>query len=427
VIASAMRRTASRAFTLGLPHYLLSVLAIQGTAYATQFVLARMLGPRDFGIVRSVEAVIAIALVFGAAGMPSLAIKSIAEAGDAGARGRVLLRLLTLAVLVSLVTAAVVAVLDQLLFDPLTASYTRRLIWVVPISAIARTALNYHQGVKSVHRVSIVAAAMSVVSLLATVALVARWAMPGWVLARYVAETLLAGTMLWTVRHVLRGRTVAGPDFAHGALLHLGLAIAASLLVRTGIDNIGVLGMGMTGVPKSDVGYFAIAALMASALLLVPGALANLSLPAVIESLHSRRTAERTSARLLAAAMALSLPPVVVLLWLATPLARLLAPAYLPGVPIIRVLLLAVPLRVVTSIAGGVLLATGRVHSTLVMNLLTLATGAIALTLWIPREAAMGAAYATVLMEGVSTLCYTAWSVRALRRLAPAPHPPTQR
>jgi O-antigen/teichoic acid export membrane protein len=125
--------------------------------------------------------------------------------------------------------------------------------------------------------------------------------------------------------------------------------------------------------------------------------------------------------------MALSLPPVVVLLWLATPLARLLAPAYLPGVPIIRVLLLAVPLRVVTSIAGGVLLATGRVHSTLVMNLLTLATGAIALTLWIPREAAMGAAYATVLMEGVSTLCYTAWSVRALRRLAPAPHPPTQR
>jgi hypothetical protein len=61
------------------------------------------------------------------------------------------------------------------------------------------------------------------------------------------------------------------------------------------------------------------------------------------------------------------------------------------------------------------------------MNLLTLATGAIALTLWIPREAAMGAAYATVLREGVSTLCYTAWSVRALRRLAPAPHPPTQR
>jgi O-antigen/teichoic acid export membrane protein len=78
VIASAMRRTVSRALTLGLPHYLVSVLAIQGTAYVTQLVLARMLGPRDFGIVRSVEAVIAIVLVFGAAGMPSLAIKSIA-------------------------------------------------------------------------------------------------------------------------------------------------------------------------------------------------------------------------------------------------------------------------------------------------------------------------------------------------------------
>jgi O-antigen/teichoic acid export membrane protein len=412
-----MRRTVSRALTLGLPHYLVSVLAIQGTAYITQLVLARMLGPGDFGIVRSVEAVIAIVLVFGAAGMPSLAIKSIAEAGSAAERGRVLVRLLALAVGVSLVTCAVVAALDWLVFDPVTASYTRLLVWVVPISAIARTALNYHQGVKSVHRVSIVAAVMSVVSLLATVLLVARWAMPGWVAARYVAESLLAGTMLWTVADVLRARGSASPEFAPRTLLHLGMAIASSLLVRTGIDNIGVLGMGVTGVPKSDVGYFAIAALLASALLLIPGALANLSLPAIIEALRSRVEAERTSGRLLAAAMALSLPPVAILLWTAPWLARVFAPAYLPGVPIIRILLLAVPLRVTTSIAGAVLLATGRVHSTLVINVATLCVGALALAVLIPRGAAIGAAHATVLMELFSTLCYTAWSTRALRRL----------
>jgi O-antigen/teichoic acid export membrane protein len=424
VIASAMRRTVSRALTLGLPHYLVSVLAIQGTAYVTQLVLARMLGPRDFGIVRSVEAVIAIVLVFGAAGMPSLAIKSIAEAGSTGERGRVLVRLLALAVGVSVATCAVVAALDWLVFDPVTARFTRLLVWVVPVSAVARTALNYHQGVKSVHRVSNVAAVMSVISLVATVILVARWAMPGWVVARYVAESLLAGTMLWTVGDVLRARGTAGAEFAPRTLLHLGMAIASSLLVRTGIDNIGVLGMGVAGVPKSDVGYFAIAALLASALLLIPGALANLSLPAVIEALRSRADAERTSGRLLAAAMALSLPPVAILLWAAPWLARLFAPAYLPGVPIIRILLLAVPLRVTTSIAGAVLLATGRVHSTLVINVLTLAVGTLSLGLLIPRSAGAGAAYATVLMELFSTLCYTAWSTRALRRLPATPPAP---
>src|SRR4051812_39195904 len=113
---SALRRNVSRSFTIGLPHYLVSILAVQGTAYAAQFVMARVLGPHDFGIARSVEAVVAIALVFGAAGMPSLAIKSVAEAGDAGARGRVLVRLLGLAIACGIGTAAVVAALDGFYF-----------------------------------------------------------------------------------------------------------------------------------------------------------------------------------------------------------------------------------------------------------------------------------------------------------------------
>jgi O-antigen/teichoic acid export membrane protein len=410
-----MRRTAAKAVTLGLPHYLLSILAIQGTAFASQFLMARMLGPQDFGVVRSVEAIVAIALVFGAAGMPSLAIKSVAEAGSVGVRGRVLLRLLSLTVAVSLITAAVVALLDGLFFDAVIASYARVLVWIIPISAIARTALNYHQGVRSVHRVSFVAAFMSVVSLVVVVVLVSRWQLTGWLVARYVSETLLALTLLWTVRQVLRSRTTAPPEFSHGKLLHLGLAIASSLLVRTCIDNMGVLGMGVAGVAKADIGYFAIASLVASALMLVPGAVANLSLPAIIESLGARQRAERVTGRLLAGAMVFAVPMVLGLLWLAPAMARVLAPAYLPGIPIIRVLLIAVPLRVATSIAGAVLLATGRVHSTLVINLCTLVVGMAALVLLIPKNGAIGAAYGTVLMEGFSTLCFVWWAARAIR------------
>jgi len=420
VIASALRRTASRAFALGLPHYLLSILAIQGTAYAAQFVMARMLGPGDFGIVRSVEAVVAIALVFGAAGMPSLAIKSVAEAPDTGARGRVLLRLLTLGVAVSLATAAVVSVAGGWFFDATVTSYLRAVVWLIPISVIARTALNYYQGIKSVHRVSLLAACMSVVSLLVVVVLVARWHLAGWVLARYASEALLATTLLWTVRAVLRSRSTASAEFSYGNLLHLGMAIAGSLLVRTFIDNMGVLVMGVAGVAKSDIGYFGIASLIASALMLVPGALANLSLPAIIESLRARHLAERVAWRLLGASMAFSIPILVALLWLAPAVTPILAPAYVPGLPVIRVLLLAVPLRVATSIAGAVLLASGRVHSTLVLNALTLGVGMTVFLAFIPRYGATGAAYGTVFMELFSSLCYLTWAARTLRRLPTA-------
>ena len=415
VIGQRVRSIGGRAVALGLPHYLVSILAIQGTTYAAQLIMARMLGPHDFGVVRSVEAIVAIALVFGSAGMPSLAIKSIAEAAEEGTRGRVLQRLLTLAIAVGILTALVTAAISGLFFDATTTDFARALVWLVPISAIARTALNYHQGVKSVHRVALLAAVMSVVSLILTVVLVDGWRLTGWIGARYLSEALLAGTMLWTVRRVLTARMSAPAEFSYGSLLHLGIAIAASLLVRTGVDNLGVLAMGYVGVARSDIGYFGVASLIASALLLVPGALSNLSLPAIIESFGVRRRVERTAMKLLLAGLAFSLPLVAVLMWLAPVLARVFAPAYLPGIPIIRILMLAVPLRAATSTAGAVLLAAGRVHSTLVINLLTLAVGFAALGLLVPAHGATGAAIATVVMETCSTLAAVGWAVRAVR------------
>ena len=425
MIGQRVRLAGARAVALGLPHYVVSILAIQGTTYAAQLIMARLLGPLDFGVVRSVEAIVAIALVFGSAGMPSLAIKSIAEAEDEGARGRVLQRLISLTIGVGILTAAITAILGGIFFDATTTSYARALLWLVPISAIARTALNYHQGVKSVHRVALLAAAMSVVSLVLTVVLVDRWRLAGWLGARYMSEALLAGTMLWTVRRVLSARASAPAMFSYGNLLHLGIAIAASLLVRTGVDNLGVLAMGFVGVARSDIGYFGVASLIASALLLVPGALANLSLPAIIESFAVRRDVERRAGRLLAAGLAFSLPLAGALMWLAPILAHVFAPAYLPGIPIIRILLIAVPLRAATSTAGAVLLAAGRVHSTLVINLLTLGVGIAALGLLVPAHGGTGAAIATVVMESFASLSAIVWAIRAVRigpltRLAPA-------
>ena len=134
---------------------------------------------------------------------------------------------------------------------------------------------------------------------------------------------------------------------------------------------------------------------------------------------------ESRAGRLLAAGLAFSLPLAGALMWLAPVLAHVFAPAYLPGIPIIRILLIAVPLRVATSTAGSVLLAAGRVHSTLVINLLTLGVGITALGLLVPAHGATGAAIATVVMESFSAIGAVAWATRAVRigsltRLAPA-------
>ena len=71
-----VRGLAQTAWRTGLPHYLFALVAVQGGTFIAQFAIARILTPAAFGVVRTVEATLGLALVLASAGLPSLAIKS---------------------------------------------------------------------------------------------------------------------------------------------------------------------------------------------------------------------------------------------------------------------------------------------------------------------------------------------------------------
>ena len=93
-LAARVRSSLRRGWMSGLPHIVVALISIQGAAYIVQFAIARLVSPASFGVVRTVEATFSLALVIASAGLPSLAIKSVAAMQTEAQRGRLLRRLL---------------------------------------------------------------------------------------------------------------------------------------------------------------------------------------------------------------------------------------------------------------------------------------------------------------------------------------------
>jgi O-antigen/teichoic acid export membrane protein len=393
------------------------MVSVQGLAYLSQLVIARLVGPADFGTVRTVEATLSIGLVMASAGMPSLAVKCIPEVQEPLVRGRLLGRLITIAVGASVICATLIS-LSAGTWDPVRAPYLRQLVWVIGLTAASRTCLNYFQGTKQIHRVSAYSIGLSALSLVVIVFAVWTGGLRGWILGRYLSEALFLGFSLMAVWDVLGFRGELPERFALRGLLTLGGAVAVSLLVRTAQDNAGLLAIGWSRRPAAEVGYYGVSTLLMLALMIVPGALGNLALPRIVERVTDPEEVGRFFRRLNRWGLLASVP-VAGLCLLVAPLAiRLLLPAYTGAIPIIEVLLLVVPLRVLVSMAGTLLLAYGLAGLSLVNNLATLIVSA-GLYFWlVPRYGGIGAAWGTLLSEALGAALYTLAAFAQLKRLS---------
>lgn len=368
-------------------------------------------------MLRTIESVMAVAVLLAQAGIPSLAVREAAFIEDLEDRGALLQQFLVSGVVCAVVVALVVALVAPILVDGVAAGWLRLLVWVLMLTTTTRIALGYFQGVQLVHKTAVVSAVAALVGLLGFGLLVPAFGISGWLAARYAAEAIMLAVIVFFAWPHLklskpRFRTINVGMWADGAV------ISASLLVRAIQDSAVIILLGWLGLSMSDIGYFALGALLAFPVLLLPGVISNLSIARFVRS-PQEPTLTRALLRRLTIAATMSAFGVALVLSLVGPaLVLTVLSDYAPAVPVILILLLAASFRGVPGTVGGLLIATGQSATALVVNTIAATISIGAVIAIAPVYGVLGVAYAILAIEIITCAAYF-WLARAiLQRLA---------
>jgi O-antigen/teichoic acid export membrane protein len=397
----------------GLAYMALAVVAVQGAGYMFQLVIAFIFTPVEFGVVRSIDAVLALLVILGSAGMPSLAVKCVAEVDGLEVRGRLLARLILIAGGAGFVVASVACASAAWVVNANTVPYFQRIVWLVPLAACARTTLNYYQGSHQVRRYALLSSSIAGAVLPLALLAASVGGLTGWISARYAAEAVTVVAALAPLASMLRRGPLA-PEYSFGRLVRVGGVLSLSLLVRTSLDNLGTLALIIIGVPTSEIGYYGVGGLAVLGLLILPACVGNLALPKLARVSRDPEMLRQTFGRTVWTCVALTLPLSVAGIAVTPALVRHGLPAYAASIPVIQVLLLATLPRALTMASGTLLVAVDRVHTTLLVNLLCLSVGAVLMLALTPPFGIAGTACAAVGVEAISATIYGFQARRAL-------------
>jgi len=425
-ILAALRNLALKCLRADLSGLVIATFAVQGLSYALQLALAAVLSPRDFGIVRVSEVVVGAASIFAAAGMPSMMIRLVAEEPAAYWR-----RLVATRVLSTVALSATLAAVGVMLMAPVlvTAEAAPFLLWLAPsiaLSAIARTCISFFYGIndaKRVPRLSVPPAVSSSAVVIVGAHVFGLW---GWVTGRVLGDLLLLGVTFAALRASIGDGPAASFEERLRArwLLASGVPLAVSLFARSLIDSSPVLVLARQSGASDTLGVAGLVSLIAAALTVVPGSMVTLALPSMVQlAQHDRAQLKRRLWRLVFVSVLLALPPAILGAVAAEPLARRFLPAYAPDMALAAWLLLAVPPRVLASLAGTSMLATDQVQTAFVLTLGTLAFMVLTQTLAAARWGLAGIVAATIAVEYLSAAAFLFMAHWHLRRPPPPPKP----
>lgn len=413
------RALVARAVSAGLPGLVVSTFAVQGVTYVVQFALAPLLGPVEFGIVRTVEALVSVGALVAAAGMPTLMMRYVAERADLAWRATVARRLLAAAAIAGGLVAAGLAIVAPWLASTEAAAWTRWLAPSAALTALARTGVAYFFGAGQPRVVPRLSVPSAVAGGLVVVGGGAALGLVGWAGGRLASDLLLLGVVTWAVRRdTADGAPVPDARLALRALLATGLPLALSLVARSTMDNAPLLVLARASATPTTRGVAGLVLLVASGLLVIPAGVVNLAVPRMVErAQRDRASLSRFHGQLTLLAIAVTAVPGLALALVADPLTQRFLPAYRPGVDVLAWLLLATAPRVVSSLAGTALLAVDRIRTSLVVTVASLAALLPALAFGWQARGLAGLVAATLAAEGASALAFYLVARRAI--LAP--------
>lgn len=243
-----------------------------------QLAMSRMLGAADYGVVRTVEAVLATLIVAGGLGMPTLAVRAVAHVQVPEERARLTGSILGISLMVSLVVTFA-AMAGSYFLKGESRQYLQEMAWIVPITVVSRTGVNYFQGIRQFKRISVVMFGMSLLSLIVVLAFVRYGGLNGWVAGRLAGEVAMLLTLAWMLRGNVTFRGRLPNAYPVKRLAKLGIAIMAGLLFRSMIDTLPLILMNRLDLPNEASGVIGFCFLMMSAASLFVGVVYSVVLP----------------------------------------------------------------------------------------------------------------------------------------------------
>ena len=349
----------------------LSIFGVQGAAYLGQFVLAGMLSAEQFAIIRTVEASLQLLSAIAPLGVSLLVVRLAAQTTNPRALGRSLSSYLAFALFVGIAFACICSLLIGAFSQRDADPYLLSMAWVLVLTNVSRTALNFLYGKERFATVSVTNFLIALCYLAALVALVKLVGLPGWIGAKYLIETaffLVSLAFVW--RHL--GRIIASVRL-YAELACEGLAVSLSLLFRTGQDTMPLLILAYLGASAQDVATFGLCTLIVAASMIFPVSFITVLLPRYTQALKNKADAlpplhKRYQRLLIIAGVALSI--------------SLTAGSFLIGemfrhrygsiTSLMAVLSLALPARLASTINANVLFVKGKTHVGTVINGITL-------------------------------------------------------
>ncbi len=398
---------------------------LQGAPAFAQLVVARLLGPDEFGCVRIVETALSIIVLPASVGMQATVVRFVAAASP-GERPAILKMALGAGVVGAVaVTLVTLLALPFVPLNPRAAVYLIPLLLVVPLTNASRTIISYYQGVQRFRRSLKLSCGAAASSFVLTVAGTAVFGLYGWAGARITAESVMAVALLGAARIETHGGAGAAPS---ARALRVGVYTATSLTLDRVSTNADVFFLDTLLGSPSLVGQFGLASQLVGVASLLPAAATAVAFPRIAQRTACPEAAlsyafwmfRRLLVLLLVGGMVVALlgPTLVAQAFggeyaLASQLVLALAPTFLLGAAL--------------SFGGNLLMAFERADLNLAQSALgVLASAALNLSL-IPRFGVWGAAWATqltYLVRLVVVAVFVAFVARsASRRTTPSADP----
>jgi O-antigen/teichoic acid export membrane protein len=350
----------------------LSVFGVQGAAYLGQFILAGMLPAEQFAIVRTVEASLQLLSAIAPLGVSLLVVRLAAQTTDPQALGRSLSSYLAFALVAGIAVAGICSLLIGAFGQRDADPYLLGMLWVLVLTNISRTALNFLYGKERFATVSVTNFIIALCYLAVLVALVKLVGLPGWIGAKYLIETaFLVVSLAFVWRHL--GRIIASARL-YAELAREGMAVSLSLLFRTGLDTMPLLILAYLGASAQDVATFGLCTLMVAAAMILPASLNTVLLPKYAQVLKTEPDAlqalhNRYQKLLVMAGVALILALTVCGLLIE----EFFGNKYSNLTLTLIVLSLAIPAKLISTINANVLFAKSKTHIGTTINGCTLA------------------------------------------------------
>lgn len=255
---------------------LLSVFSIQGTAFLSQFILAGLLPTESFSIVRTVEATIQMISAVAPWGMSLLVIRLASQ----NVASNELRRLFTTYVMFAGTAALFIASLGFLIVlcrHVRMEGYLSVLIWIIVLTSLSRTSLNYYYGKEQFGLIATITFIISIISLVMLVFFTSKWHLDGWIFSRYLTEIIVLIAALYFVKSNLTLKFLTIAESKN--VLIEGMAVSLSLIFRSAIDNFPFLIFAYLSVNQTEIAMYGLCTLLISGAMIFPSSIISVLLP----------------------------------------------------------------------------------------------------------------------------------------------------